>query len=389
IKQNNNKKKNIHSSNYDSFMSNSSLSYGDYESFDSSCDVFNFLSKKNKKDNEEQNNLFLNKDIHKKKLRIERKNAIKNNLIKIIKYEEENQNELKKKKNYLLKVLDKKNKKLINNKKHLNEIVQLKKKESQRVLNRYNSLHETKCSNTGIITSLNNWTNKKDEEPNLNIITNNNITHKLDPNEGCIYDYQYTPVYKEQIDLCLLSNSDNNSKSSSGSRQSSASSHEQKKDEAKFSEPNDEITTSMTKMEINPIYDAITKNEDVIKNMYKDIDEIFKIELSKLNQKIKLIIKINFLNISLYTNIHTLTKILKNVYLKKYNIVLQSGKKVLNIANYDYTKFKKSYDTGDLIKNVQKNNLCNENTVDLESVDKSLVSLYKRINENQIKQKET
>ncbi|SBS92219.1 kinesin-like protein, putative [Plasmodium ovale curtisi] len=127
------------------------------------------------------------------------------------------------------------------------------------------------------------------------------------------------------------------------------------------------------------IYNNLRKNTDGIDKVYSDIDILFKIELNNLNEKMKTILKLNFVSVSLFRNLETVTKILKNVYQNKYNIVVKNGKKSLQIPHYNYDNFKKAYDINIGIMGIEQRSIINENN-SLKNINPNILFLYQKMN---------
>ncbi|SBT71558.1 kinesin-like protein, putative [Plasmodium malariae] len=397
-----------HSSKSENCRNDSSDDNNTYESFDSNTENFQFLLDENKGDdpqffekhlihNKKRNvlktlnhtyNTVINKllvlfthAIRKKFSDIvKEKRSIINNLIKIIKSEENNKEELKRYKNYLTKILKKKKKDLINNEIYLNDLIHSKRNETETGIQNYYP-HQL-CTNKSLsICQIKDHTlndlsrlpidlcQKQDYSSTSNKIEEDEFTRTIENNT--------LKQYPEMS--ALVDNAPSQKNISRGISQDISSNFISSKILEKNELKDDPFLLPMYKT--ISIYDKQTKDEHDIKHVYLDIDEIYKIELNQLNEKIKIMIEINLLAISLFTNVEKLAKILKNVYKKKYNVILMNGKKTLNIPNYNYKEFKKVYDFNHL--QLEQSSQMDSPCLLIKDMDKNIVSLYQKINERQ------
>ncbi|EUD67310.1 hypothetical protein C922_02460 [Plasmodium inui San Antonio 1] len=376
------------SSQSDRARSNYSSDENSYEIFDSNGENYHFLAQENKNSdlyhldavayNKRRNKyrapnnksdammnklLLLFTHIIKKKYNdlVKQKNSVANNLMKMIKFEQNNQEELLRNKNYFKKILKKKKKELLINKEHLNRLIHAKgvkainlREYSQGELPRHkhvlaeitgqlslnvpDGLHSTEIQGGEQYTSL----VVQEEEQNF-------------VNEGG----STTPLCPSDV--------------------GQSSPNEINKNEHMATLDMDTSTVLSATSIPSPTDDNPTKCTNDIKRTQADIDELFQMELNKLSEKIKMLIKLNFQNISLFTNIDTLANILQNVYQKKYSVVLRNGKKTLNITNYNYDEFKKSCEFSPPPQS-ELGDHTGEDDARLKGLDRDIVSLYRRIN---------
>ncbi|CAA9988488.1 kinesin-like protein, putative [Plasmodium knowlesi strain H] len=376
-----------YSSQSDRTRSNSSSEENSYESFDSNGENYHFIAQENNKNidlyhldtlayNKRRNKyrapnnrsdammnklLVLFTHIIKKKYNdlVKQKNYVANNLIKIIKFEENNQEELLRNKNYFKKILKKKKKELLINKEHLNRLINAK---GVKAINLREHCQGEMRAHKHVV---------EDIEGQLSLNLPDGL-HSMDI-KG-VEEYTSTAVQKEEQNFVDQGGS-TTPVLHNDARQSSP---------IKISENENTATLDIDRSPVlgtasSPSTDSPTEGTNDIKRTHADIDELFQMELNKLSEKIKMLIKLNFQNISLFTNIDTLATILQNVYQKKYSVVLRNGKKTLNITNYNYDEFKKSCEFYPSSQSVLDNHTC-EDDARIEGLDINIVSLYRRIN---------
>ncbi|SCP04790.1 kinesin-like protein, putative [Plasmodium ovale] len=399
------KKKKIeeYSANSENVKSNSSDEFS-YESLNSNSEHFQFLTEQNmyndtdifekdmyNKRRNKQNmlNHYTDKIVNKlvplftyivrkryKEL-LNEKRSILNNFIKVVKCQEYNKDELKKNKNYLLKFLKKKKKNLYKNKKILNDLIYSMEKEQKMVLQKnsnlknYNSIYIEK-KEMNILSS-----NVQDFFPSdicQNVVTcSSSFTkgkegHLDNTKEGATETENSklrTQIYE---DVCT-----EDAITPEGSPFPTI--NVRSLDEKKLKDN----TPSCLADGASSIYNNLRKNTDGIDKVYSDIDILFKIELNNLNEKMKTILKLNFVSVSLFRNLETVTKILKNVYQNKYNIVVKNGKKSLQIPHYNYDNFKKAYDINIGIMGIEQRSIINENN-SLKNINPNILFLYQKMN---------
>ncbi|GAB66737.1 kinesin motor domain containing protein [Plasmodium cynomolgi strain B] len=422
------------SSQSDSARSNSSSDENSYVSFDSNGENYHFLAEENKNSdlynldtlayNKKRNKyrasnnrsdammnkvLVLFTHIIKRKYNdlVKQKNSVANNLIKIIKFEENNQEELLRNKNYFKKILKKKKKELLINKEHLNSLIHAK---GVKAINLKDYSQGEVPGHKHVVPDI-------AGQLSLNVLDG---LHPKDIQGG--EEHTSLAVQKEELNFV------NQGRSStpvchSDMRQSDHNEISQNEDmDTLDMDTLDMDTLDMDKLDMDKLdrdkldmdtldrdkLDMDTLNMDTldmdtppvpfasctasptdghdptqgtndIKRTHADIDELYQMELNKLSEKIKMLIKLNFQNISLFTNIDTLANILQNVYQKKYSVVLKNGKKTLNITNYNYDEFKKSCEFAPLPQS-QLGDHPGEDDARLKGLDQDIVSLYRRIN---------
>ncbi|KJP85103.1 hypothetical protein AK88_05272 [Plasmodium fragile] len=377
------------SSRSDSVRSNSSSDENSYESFDSNGENYHFIAQENKnrdlyhldtlaynktrnkyKAPNNKSDAMINKllvlfsHIIKRKYNdlVKQKNSVTNNLIKIIKFEENNQEELIRNKNYFKKILKKKKKELLINKEYLNRLIHEK---GVKPIN----LREYCDGDVSV---------HKDVLPDIAnqlSLTLPDGLHSIDIQGG----QQYTsPVVQKE---------EQNVVNQGGSSTPVLHSDVGQRDPNEISQK-EEMCTTLDKdtppvlfvsSTASPTDDDPTKDTKDIKRTHADIEELFQMELNKLSEKIKMLIKLNFQNISLFTHIDSLATILQNVYQNKYSVVLRNGKKTLNITNYNYYEFKKLCEFCPPPQSELADHT-GEDDAHLERLDPDIVSLYRRIN---------
>ncbi|CRH00337.1 kinesin-like protein, putative [Plasmodium relictum] len=383
------KKNNVkYSTNSDNLKSNSSND-SSYESFDSNSENFQFLIEENKNNipyafdkhiyNKKRNkiknmnhisDIMMNKMLNlfshiiKKKYNelVKQKNSIMNNLIKVIKSEENNKEEMKRNKINFIKILKRKKKHLTNNENFLNGLINSKEGTSNTSVKNYfedknnpkKKVFEEidKASSNILYKSLDTSSMKKEKILILN------------KNEDDFFVKNKDNILNKYDDNVLVEN-----------KKKVTASHGSSKNQL-YIQP-----SSFLKHCNSIICDNLTKKKDEIKNFYSDIDKLLQIEIKKLNKKIKIIVDLNSLNISLFTNVEKLTKIIKNIYQNKYNVIIKNGKKTLNISNYSYEEVRKCYDI--TIPHLIQNNLKDESN-SLKNIDKNIITLYEKINEKEV-----
>ncbi|GAW81227.1 kinesin-like protein [Plasmodium gonderi] len=393
------------SSQSDSSRSNPSSDENSYESFDSNFEDYNLLVEENKSDhtcnfethfyNKRKNKyktvnnstdamvnklLILFTHIIQKKYRdlVKQKNSIINNLIKIIKSEENNKEELKANKNYLEKILKKKKKELIKNKQYLNHLIHSKEDKAKTIVKNNHSQPETYVDQNLEPEKTNQFSSNASDESHSHLSEiENEDTMFCSPKEkhiilntvGGNVPIQNQEERQNDINMC----SQNKEKDISAS---SDIIHSFICMEGKEKEEEEESPSSTNEINLHT-YDNLIKNTNDIKQIHADIDKLFKMEVNKLNEKIKILIKLNFTNISLFINVNKLANILQNIYQKKYSVCLKNGKKTLNITNYDYNELKKSYDF--FLPTIELDNQTNDKAF-LKGFNKNVVSMYREIN---------
>ncbi|CAD2092334.1 kinesin-like protein, putative [Plasmodium vinckei lentum] len=399
--------KNKISSNSQNSDNNKSLSSEEeYESFDSNFESLQFLKKNNNNDDKTNeiiinpNNytyhfkkknikfkiinhtsdmlinklmeLFTNIIRHKYNNLIKKKNDIINNLIKVVKAEENNKEQLKNNHNYLVNLLKKKKSKLNKNTQYLNELIYSKQKES-------NTKH------VATIAQNNDDQNVKDLEKQNTIPLSLN---KSNPASSIPYQSveNYSSYVKIEENHFLPISKSLSIKGADGIIQyanvatspihtSTATSPIHTTTATSPIHTNTIVTAPSTSY----LYENMNQKKKQIELVYTDISKIFQMETNKLNDKINTILKLNYLNVILFKNIQVLANILKNVYNNKYSLILKNGKKSLNITNYDYEKLKQTYD--EIIIGVQLSNHLQDENCSLKNLNQNIVSIYQQINE--------
>ncbi|CXI39444.1 kinesin-like protein, putative [Plasmodium berghei] len=382
--------KNKISSNSPNSDNNKSLSSEEeYESFDSNFENLQFLKKNNNNDDKTNdilinpNNYIYNLKKNNKKFKIinhtsdmlinklmelftsiirhkynnliKKKNDIINNLIKVVKAEENNKEQLKNNHNYLINLLKKKKSKLNKNTQYLNGIIYSKQKESN-----------TKYNSTIGQNYINNNQNIKDLEKKNNIpLSLNNFNAASSMSYQNVENYSSCVKIEENHFLPI-------SKSISIKKMDRVIQY------TNIATSPIHTNTDITAPNTSYLYEIMNQKKKQIEQVYTDINKIFQMEANKLNDKINIILKLNYLNVILFKNIQVLANILKNVYNNKYSLILKNGKKSLNITNYNYEKLKQTYDT--LIIGTQLSNLQDENC-SLKNLNQNIVSIYHQINE--------
>lgn len=347
--------------NSDSASSGSETSHISYESYDSSSSNFHFLLNKNKKDiySLDDNNFYkkkiktkntkylkhdlLNKLIHiffsimkNKCQNLEKqKESVINNIIKIVKTEEHNKEELQKNKNFFLKMLKEKKKELYKHKKLLNKIIntkeQKKKTETTTLQKKISPDFLSDTIDTDIINTK-----------------NDSVTDEM--------------IYKQE-------NKEKN-------KQENKLTKKKRKDVSLPLQPTNLIQPSGS----NNTTKFKTK-EDKINNIYSDIDKLVQLDIQKIDQKVHIIEELNFLNKSLFLVIRRLTNILRNIHQNKYNVIIKNGKKQLNISNFTYEDAKKLYQKK--LINHAPSNLYN-NQLHIENINKNVLAIYETLNEKEV-----
>ncbi|CAD2105181.1 kinesin-like protein, putative [Plasmodium vinckei] len=417
--------KNKISSNSQNSDNNKSLSSEEeYESFDSNFESLQFLKKNNNNDDKTNeiiinpnnytyhfkkknikfkiiNNtsdmlinklmeLFTNIIRHKYNNLIKKKNDIINNLIKVVKAEENNKEQLKNNHNYLVNLLKKKKSKLNKNTQYLNELIYSKQKESNtkhvatiaqnndnqnvKDLEKQNtiplSLNNSNPASSMPYQSVENYSSYVKIEENHFLPISKSLSMK--GTDGII---QYANAATSPIHTNASTSPIHTSTSTSPINTSTATSPIHTTTATSPIHTNTIITSPSTSY----LYENMNQKKKQIELVYTDISKIFQMETNKLNDKINTILKLNYLNVILFKNIQVLANILKNVYNNKYSLILKNGKKSLNITNYDYEKLKQTYD--EIIIGVQLSNHLQDENCSLKSFNQNIVSIYQQINE--------
>ncbi|EAA17257.1 hypothetical protein [Plasmodium yoelii yoelii] len=409
--------KNKISSNSTNSDNNKSLSSEEeYESFDSNFENLQFLKKNNNNDNKNNDTLInsnnyiynlkkknikfkiinhtsdmmINKLMelftsiirHKYNNLIKKKNDIINNLIKVVKAEENNKEQLKNNHNYLINLLKKKKSKLNKNTQYLNDIIYSNQKESN-----------TKNDSTIAQNYINNNQNVKDlEKKNNTPLSLNNFNaassmsyQNVENYSSCvkIEENHFLPISKsisikktdriiQYTNIATSPIHTNTATSPIHANIATSPIH------ANIATSPIHINTDITTPNTSYLYENMNQKKKQIEEVYTDISKIFEMETNKLKDKINIILKLNYLNVILFKNTQVLANILKNVYNNKYSLILKNGKKSLNITNYNYEKLKQTYDT--ITIGTQLSNLQDENC-SLKNINKNIVSIYQQINE--------
>ncbi|ANQ08444.1 Kinesin-like protein [Plasmodium coatneyi] len=380
-----------YSSQSDSSGSNSPSDENSYESFDSKGENYHFLAQQNKESdlhhldtlaynkrrnkNRAPNNrsdaminklLVLFTHIIKKKYNdlVKQKNSVANNLIKIIKFEENNQEELLRNKNYFKKILKKKKKELLINKEHLNRLIHAK---GVKAINLRKYFQGEVRAHKHVVPDIKG-------QLSLNLPDG---LHSMDIQGG----EEYTSISLQKEKQNFVNQGGSTTPVLHGDvRQSGPKDISPNEDMATLDMDTPPVPFAASTASIaSPPDDDPTNGTNDIKRTHADIDELFQMELNKLSEKIKMLIQLNFQNISLFTNINTLATILQNVYQKKYSVVLRNGKKTLNITNYNYDEFKKSCEFSSPPE-LELGDQTGEDDARLKGLDLDIVSLYRKIN---------
>ncbi|VEV56638.1 kinesin-like protein, putative [Plasmodium vinckei vinckei] len=413
--------KNKISSNSQNSDNNKSISSEeDYESFDSSFESLQFLKKNNNNDDRTNeiitnpNNyiyhfkkknikfkiinhtsdiminklmeLFTNIIRHKYNNLIKKKNDIINNLIKVVKAEENNKEQLKINHNYLLNLLKKKKTKLNKNTQYLNDLLYANQKESN-------------TQNVPTIAQNNDNQNLKDlEKQNTIPLTLNNsnpassIPYQSVQNYSSyvkIEENHFLPISKSLsikgtdgiIQYANAATSPIHTSTTIATSPVHTTTATSPVHTTTATSPIHTSTTIATSPSptTSYLYENMNQKKKQIELVYTDISKILQMETNKLNDKINTILKLNYLNVILFKNIQVLANILKNVYNNKYSLILKNGKKSLNITNYDYEKLKQTYD--EIIIGVQLSNHIQDENSSLKNLNQNIVSIYQQINE--------
>ncbi|EWC75653.1 hypothetical protein C923_03675, partial [Plasmodium falciparum UGT5.1] len=434
IKKNKTKK---YSSNSENEMSNNTSEQSSYESYDSTCDLYNSINKKNENlhdKNPFHNNLYYYKgkkikmkninnhtDIMINKLfscftflirkkyndLIKQKNSIFNNLIKLIKTEEQNKDQLKNHKNHLLNILKRKKKQLKYNKEYLNNIIHSKKKtlkyeenkdtnkivshlsnssmEQNQNLNEKNhsnfstfSYDNTKQPHNKMNTQMNNLTSDIHEKKYNDNTYNDNIYNDNTYNDNIYNDNIYNDniyndnIYNDNIYNDKMKQSQNirptfNSNITSFDKNHIKNKNHNQKD----------ILYEQENISNSSIYMNSSKKEDHINRIYSDIHILYQLELKELNKKKIYIQEINSINNNLYNLMNKFANMLRNIYLNKYSVVIKNGNKKLNLCNYYYTNINETYNINHFNKKTE--NLLNTNH-NFKNINEDIFSIYQKIN---------
>ncbi|SPJ11182.1 kinesin-like protein, putative [Plasmodium sp. DRC-Itaito] len=419
IKKNKTKK---YSSNSENEMSNYTSEESSYESYDSTCDIYHSINNKNKNHNDKNpfhNNLYYYKgkkikmkninnhtDIMINKLfncftllirkkyndLIKQKNSIFNNLIKVIKTEEQNKDQLKNHKNYLLNILKRKKKQLKYNKEYLNNIIHSKKgtleyeknKETNKIVSDLSNssneenknLKEKNQSNFFIFS----YDNTKQQHNKMNTQTNNLTS---DINEKKYNDNIYNENNKENHhhtinnDYYYNNYENNQSQNIHPIFNSNTTSFDNKYIKNKNHNQKD-ILYEQENISNSSIYMNSSKKEDHINTIYSDIHILYQLELKELNKKKIYIEEINTMNSTLYNLMNKFANMLRNIYLNKYSVVIKNGNKKLNLYNYYYTNINETYNINHF--NKKGENLLNTNH-NFKNINEEIFSIYQKINQ--------
>ncbi|SOS79503.1 kinesin-like protein, putative [Plasmodium sp. gorilla clade G1] len=430
IKKNKTKK---YSSNSENEMSNNTSEQSSYESYDSTCDLYNSINKKNENHHDKNpfhNNLYYYKgkkikmkninnhtDIMINKLfscftflirkkyndLIKQKNSIFNNLIKLIKTEEQNKDQLKNHKNYLLNILKRKKKQLKYNKEYLNNIIHSKKKtlkyeenkdtnkivshlsnssmEQNKNLKEKNhsnfftfSYDNTKQPHNKMNTQMNNLTSDIHEKKYNDNTYNDNIYNDNTYNDNIYNDNIYNDnIYNDNIYNDKMKQSQNihptfNSNITSFDKNHIKNKNHNQKD----------ILYEQENISNSSIYMNSSKKEDHINRIYSDIHILYQLELKELNKKKIYIQEINSINNNLYNLMNKFANMLRNIYLNKYSVVIKNGNKKLNLCNYYYTNINETYNINHFNKMTE--NLLNTNH-NFKNINEDIFSIYQKINQ--------
>ncbi|CAD2092287.1 kinesin-like protein, putative [Plasmodium vinckei brucechwatti] len=426
--------KNKISSNSQNSDNNKSISSEEeYESFDSNFESLQFLKKNNNNDDRANeiiinpnnytchfkkknikfkiiNNtsdmlinklmeLFTNIIRHKYNNLIKKKNDIINNLIKVVKVEENNKEQLKNNHNYLINLLKKKKSKLNKNTQYLNDLIYSKQKESNTkhvdtIAQNNDNQNVKDLEKVDTITQNNDNQNVKDLKKQNTIPLSLN---KFNPTSSMPYqsvenyssyvkieENHFLPISKSLsikgtdgiIQYANAATSPIHTNASTSPIHTSTSTSPIHTSTATSPIHTNTITTSPS---TSYLYENMNQKKKQIELVYTDISKIFQMETNKLNDKINTILKLNYLNVILFKNIQVLANILKNVYNNKYSLILKNGKKSLNITNYDYEKLKQTYD--EIIIGVQLSNHLQDENCSLKNLNQNIVSIYQQINE--------
>ncbi|SCM00117.1 kinesin-like protein, putative [Plasmodium chabaudi chabaudi] len=413
--------KNKISSNSQNSDNNKSLSSEEeYESFDSNFESLQFLKKNNNNSDKTNENcinpnnyiynfkkknikfkiinhtsdilinklmeLFTNLIRHKYNNLIKKKNDIINNLIKVVKVEENNKEQLKNNHNYLMNLLKKKKNKLNKNTQYLNDIIYSKQKESN--------------TNPASPITQNNDNNNNENENAKDLEKQNTIPLSLNKsNPASSMPYQSVENYSSYVKIeenhFLPISKSLSIKQTDGIIQYANAATSPIHTTTATSPIHTTTATSpihtttatspihtntiMTAPSTSYLYENMNQKKKQIDLLYTDISKIFQMEINKLNDKINTILKLNYLNIILFKNTQVLANILKNVYNNKYSLILKNGKKSINITNYDYEKLKQTYDA--IIIGVELSNHLQDEDCSLKNLNKNIVSIYQQINE--------
>ncbi|SOV16100.1 kinesin-like protein, putative [Plasmodium gaboni] len=442
IKKNKTKK---YCSNSENEKSNNTSEESSYESYDSTCDLYHSINNKNKNNHDKNNhdkntfhnNLYYYKgkkikmkninnhtDIMINKLlnyftllirkkyndMIKQKNSIFNNLIKIIKIEEQNKDQLKNHKNYLLNILKRKKKQLKYNKEYLNNILHSKKhtlqyeenKDTNKIVTDLSispfeeneNLKEKSHSNFLKLSYDNNkqHNNKMNKQTN-NVTTdvvnekkfNDNIYNDNIYNDNIYNDNIYNDNNKEENHHHNVNNDDfiyNNSKMNQSQNMHPTFNSNTTKivdnKHIKNKEPNQkDILYEQENISNSSIYINSSKKQDHIKRIYSDIHTLYQLELKELHKKKIYIEEINSMNSNLFNLMNKFANMLRNIYLNKYSVVIKNGNKKLNLSNYYYTNINQTYNINDFYKNGE--NILNTNN--FKNINEDIFYIYQKINQ--------
>ncbi|KNG77734.1 kinesin motor domain-containing protein [Plasmodium falciparum IGH-CR14] len=425
IKKNKTKK---YSSNSENEMSNNTSEQSSYESYDSTCDLYNSINKKNENHHDKNpfhNNLYYYKgkkikmkninnhtDIMINKLfscftflirkkyndLIKQKNSIFNNLIKLIKTEEQNKDQLKNHKNHLLNILKRKKKQLKYNKEYLNNIIHSKKKtlkyeenkdtnkivshlsnssmEQNKNLNEKNhsnfstfSYDNTKQPHNKMNTQMNNLTSDIHEKKYNDNTYNDNIYNDNTYNDNIYNDNIYNDnIYNDKMKQSQNIRPTFNSNITSFDKNHIKNKNHNQKD----------ILYEQENISNSSIYMNSSKKEDHINRIYSDIHILYQLELKELNKKKIYIQEINSINNNLYNLMNKFANMLRNIYLNKYSVVIKNGNKKLNLCNYYYTNINETYNINHFNKKTE--NLLNTNH-NFKNINEDIFSIYQKINQ--------
>ncbi|WBY57116.1 kinesin-X4 [Plasmodium yoelii yoelii] len=331
--------KNKISSNSTNSDNNKSLSSEEeYESFDSNFENLQFLKKNNNNDNKNNDTLInsnnyiynlkkknikfkiinhtsdmmINKLMelftsiirHKYNNLIKKKNDIINNLIKVVKAEENNKEQLKNNHNYLINLLKKKKSKLNKNTQYLNDIIYSNQKESN-----------TKNDSTIAQNYINNNQNVKDlEKKNNTPLSLNNFNaassmsyQNVENYSSCvkIEENHFLPISKsisikktdriiQYTNIATSPIHTNTATSPIHANIATSPIH------ANIATSPIHINTDITTPNTSYLYENMNQKKKQIEEVYTDISKIFEMETNKLKDKINIILKLNYLNSKYY-----------------------------------------------------------------------------------------